>query len=58
VLNVSFIKEIQTHFLYEKNKKTKKKTSTYDVGNLGPGLGQAHKCGGVKPGNGIPTLPS
>ena len=24
-----------------------KKTSTYDVGNLGLGLGQAHKCGGV-----------
>jgi len=26
---------------------------TYDVGNPGPGLGQAHKCGRVKPVNGI-----
>jgi len=33
---------------------------TYDVGNLGPGLGQAQKCGRFKPVNGIPiaTLPS
>jgi hypothetical protein len=29
---------------------------TYDVGNSCPGLGQAHKCGGVKPVNEIPTL--
>ena len=28
---------------------------TYDIGNPGPGLGQAHKCGRVKPVNGIPT---
>jgi hypothetical protein len=33
-----------------------KKTTTYDVGNPGPGLGQAHKCGRVKSVNGIPTL--
>jgi hypothetical protein len=26
-----------------------KKTKTYDVGNLRPGLRQAHKCGRVKP---------
>jgi hypothetical protein len=32
-----------------------KKTTTYDAGNPGPGLGQAQKCGGVKPDNGIPT---
>ena len=25
----------------------------YDVGNAGPGLGQAHKCCSVKPVNGI-----
>jgi len=30
--------------------------STYDVGNPGPGLGKAHKCGRVKPVNEIPTL--
>jgi hypothetical protein len=28
------------------------------VVNPGPGLGQAHKCGRVKPVDGIPTLPS
>jgi hypothetical protein len=33
-----------------------KKTTTYDVGNTGPGLGQANKGGGVKPVNGIPTF--
>jgi hypothetical protein len=31
---------------------------TYDVGNPGPGLVQAQKCGGVKPVKGFPTLPS
>jgi hypothetical protein len=29
---------------------------TYDVGNPGPGLGQAQKCGRVKQNNGIPTI--
>ena len=29
-----------------------KKTKTFDVGNPGPGLGQAQKCGGVKTING------
>ena len=36
----------------------KKKTTTYDVGSPGPGLGQAQKCGGVKSIYGITTLPS
>ena len=35
---------------------TKNKTTTYEVGNPGPGLGQAQQCGGVKPVNGIITL--
>ena len=30
-----------------------KKTMTYDVGNLGPGLGQTHRCDRVKLVNGI-----
>jgi len=30
----------------------------YIVGNPCRGLGQAHKWGGVKPVNGIPTFPS
>jgi hypothetical protein len=35
-----------------------KNTTTYDVGNSGPSLGQSQKCGRVKPVNRIPTLPS
>jgi hypothetical protein len=31
---------------------------TDDIGNPSPGLGQAQQCGGVKPINGISTLPS
>jgi len=31
---------------------------TNDVGNQGRSLGQAQKCGDVKPVNAIPTLPS
>jgi len=31
---------------------------TYDVGNPGPGLGQAPICGRVKQVNGITSLPS
>ena len=34
-----------------------KKTMTCDIGNTGPGLGQAQKCDGVKLINGIPTPP-
>jgi len=30
--------------------------TTYDVGNTGPSLGQAQKCAGVKPINGISFL--
>jgi hypothetical protein len=33
-----------------------KMSTTYDAGNPGPGLGQAHKCGGIKPVNGISIL--
>jgi hypothetical protein len=32
-----------------------KKIMTYDVGNPGPGIRQAHKCGKVKLVKGIPT---
>ncbi len=28
---------------------------TYNVGNQGPGFGQAQKCGGMEPVNGIPN---
>ena len=33
-----------------------KTTATYDVKDSGPGVGQAQKCGGVKPYSGIQTL--
>ena len=35
-----------------------KKTTTWNVGNPGLDLEPQHNCGGVKPVNGIPTLPS
>jgi hypothetical protein len=31
------------------------KIIAFNAGNPGPGLGQVHKCGGVKPVNVIPT---
>jgi len=34
-----------------------RKSMTYNVGNPGPGLGRAQKCGRGNPVNGIPTLP-
>jgi hypothetical protein len=34
-----------------------KKTTTCDIENPDHGLGQAQTCDGVKPVNGIPTLP-
>ena len=37
---------------------TQEKTTTCDVGNPGPVLGQAQKCGGGKPVNDIPMQPS
>jgi len=39
------------------NHLSSQKTMTYDIGNLGPGLGQAQTCGTFKTVNGIPTLP-
>jgi len=34
------------------------KTTIYEIGNPGSGLGHAQTCGGVTPVNGTPTLPS
>ena len=36
---------------------TQNKTTTNDVGNPGPGLGQSQNYGRFKPVNDIPTLP-
>ena len=33
-----------------------KRTTTYDIGNLGPGLRRTQKCDRVTLVNGIPTL--
>ena len=52
ILPISTKRTITSHHNWTQN------TTTYDVGNPGPGLGQAHKCGRVKPVNGIPILPS
>jgi hypothetical protein len=35
-----------------------KQTTAYHVENPGPELGETQKCGGVKPVNGTPILPS
>ena len=35
-----------------------KRSTTYDIGNSGPSLGQEQKCDRVKPVKGIPILPS
>jgi hypothetical protein len=43
------------HLSSQLNSMNTKKTTTYDVGNPGPGLGQAQKCGRVKPVNWIPA---
>ena len=40
------------------NSLNRKKTTTYIIRNQDPDLGQAHKCGGVKPDNDIATLSS
>jgi hypothetical protein len=53
-LNNSTNKTITSHL----NSTEQKKTMTFDIKNSGPGLGQAQKGGGVKPINGMPTLPS
>ena len=36
----------------------KTRPQTYNIGNQGPGLGQAQKCGGAKPVNGNQPSPS
>ena len=36
---------------------TQKKTTIYDAGNPGPGLGQTQRCGGIKPVNGSTNPP-
>ena len=45
--NGKTVKQTITSHLKSLNIK-KKKTMTYDIGNSGPDLGQAQKCGGVK----------
>jgi hypothetical protein len=42
---------INKRITYHLNSLNTNKTTTHDVGIPGPGLGQAHKYGGVKPVN-------
>ena len=58
VNNFVNINKTNNHLASELSSLNKKKTTTHDFGNPGPGLGQAQKCGGVKPVNEIPTLSS
>ena len=49
---ISTIWTIASHL----NSVNTKKTIMYDIGNTGPSLGQAQKCGGIKWVSEIPTL--
>ena len=48
------INKTKNHLSLWLTENTQKKTTAYDAGNLGPGLG--HKYEGVNPVNWIPTL--
>jgi hypothetical protein len=58
VINSTNINKINDHLSSLLNSLITKKTRTNNVGNPGPGLGQAQKCDRVKSFNGIPTVPS
>jgi len=50
----NYINKVNDHlspFLRKSLNKKKKKNMTYNVGNPGPGLGQAPTRGGIKPVN-------
>ena len=55
VINSTNINQMNNHLSSYLISLNANQTTTYDVGNPGPGLGQAHKCDGVKPVNGTPT---
>jgi hypothetical protein len=57
VTNSTNINKTNNHLLILTELAEQKNTTTYEIGNTGPGLGRAQKCGGVKQVNGIPTLP-
>ena len=56
VNNSTNINKTNNHLSSQLNSLNTDKTTTYYVGNPGPGLGQAHKSGRVAPVNGIPPL--
>jgi len=58
VINSTNINKINDHLSSLLNSLITKKTRTNDVGNPGPGLGQAQKCDGVKPGSYLQELKS
>jgi hypothetical protein len=50
VNNSTNINKMNNHLSSQLNSlNSKKRTTTYGIGNPAPGLRQAHKCGGVKP---------
>ena len=52
VNNTTNINKTNNHlwsYLIKQTNKQTNKTTTYDVGNQCPALGQAHNCGGIKP---------
>lgn len=56
--NINSMNNFLSHQIIEyQQKKKEKKTTAFAYWNPDPGLGQAHTYGGVKPFNGIPTLP-
>jgi hypothetical protein len=56
VINSTNINKMNNQLSSYLNSLNIKKTMTYDLGNSGPGLGQAQKCGSVKLVIGTPTL--
>jgi hypothetical protein len=52
------INKTNNHFSSQIDSLNTTKTTTYVTGNSSPGLGQALKCGEIKPVNDILTLPS
>ena len=54
-LNSLTISHLNSLTISHLNSLTTKKTTIYEVGNPGPGLGQGHKCGRVKLAKGVTT---
>jgi hypothetical protein len=56
VNNSTNVSKTNNHLSQQIKSLSIQQTKTYDLKNAGPGLGQAQKCGRIKPANGIPIL--